>query len=107
MVSTDRLENLLKKWGAFLVELILRRLAGDQGHAGDLGNLDVEAIAHQAATVAARDAAAQVVTAVLAAVIIQRARKSAVATVASRVAGAQLVEGYPVNMFHLCVSDTL
>lgn len=80
------------------------RLVGDAG--ADIPDaVRAEVAAGTVAQTSARDAAARVVSAVVAAVIIQRARKSLVATVASRVATAQLVEGYPVNVFHLCVSE--
>jgi hypothetical protein len=99
MVTTERLERLLQEWAERVV-----RLVGEAG--AELPPDGVLAgVAGRVAQTSARDAAARVVSAVVAAVIIQRARKSTVATVASRVAPAQLVEGYPVNVFHLCVSD--
>lgn len=100
MVSVARLERLFERWAERVVQLVLAR--------SDAGDEDTHAafeLARGVAQTAARDAAARVVTAVLAALIIQRARKSTVATVASRVASARLTEGYPVNVFHLCVSE--
>lgn len=102
MAPTAPLERILERWAAALVAVLKRRVEGLRGV-----DLDDARVARTAAQTGARDAATRVVTAVLAAVIIERARKSTVATMASRVATAQIIEGYPVNMFHLCVSDDI
>lgn len=104
MVTAGALERLFEEWAERVVAMVLDTARGGEQEAADRA-AKAAGVAREVAGTCARDAAARVVSTVVAAVIVQRARKSAVATVAARVASARIVEGYPVNVFHLCVSE--
>lgn len=104
---TKRLELILMKWGAWIIDQVEASRAAALAAGGNTpgGRAAIQETVREAAREAARDLVSRAVTSVVTALIVTRARKSQVGAVASRLARAQLVHGYPVSMYHLCVAD--